>query len=170
MCDVKTVLWEYGVERGGKKAVLAQRLTTKLMILYQIPGRETFNRMCYTINQMIDFSPHIRVQAQYPFKLFGVNYDDAEISFENLVEASRNAVCDIQLSGSFTHLRDMTPALSCPFAYGRWVTITLQNSERRPNFVWMVVFTDPKILLDVEYQYDIKFLNSRVCPELLLMF
>ena len=129
ICDINLVLDDYGMEKWGRKAVVTQRLTNKLMILYQIPGRETFNRMCHSIDQMVYFLPYIRVQPDYPFKLSGVLYHDMNIPFENLVNASQNAVCDYRLPDRLTHLRDITPAISCPFALVDGSHITLPNEK-----------------------------------------
>ena len=67
------------MDKTGKKGDLTQRLTNKLMIVYQIPGRETFDKMCLTIDQLFDLSPSHRGQADYPFKsdsaiLYGLNH------------------------------------------------------------------------------------------------
>lgn len=160
--EIKQVLDEYGMEKWGKKLDLTWRLTNKLMIVYQIPGRETFDRMCQAIDQIFIFPSHYRNQTDYPFKSGSVLHYDMSVPFESLVEMSKSTVCVYRLQNCFKYLRDMTPAISCAFAYGRWTTFTLPNATARAGISWKIVFTAPKSKSDVGYRYDMRINDKPV--------
>ena len=160
MSEIKRILDEYGIDKSGKKGDLTQRLTNKLMIVYHIPGRETFDRICHTIDQLLTFPHHYRNQADYPFKLNIDLHHDMNIPFENLVQVSKSTECIYRLHDCFKHLRDMTPAILCSFAYDRWTTFTLLNAAIRAGISWKIVFTSSNSTINVNYRYDIK-INGR---------
>jgi hypothetical protein len=162
MTEIKQVLEEYGMDKSGRKSDLTQRLTTKLMILRHIPGRETFDRVCQTIDQLFSLSFYSRSQPDYPFKLNSAFHHDMNVPFESLVEVSRNVGCIYRLHDCFKHLRDMTPAISCSLAYGRWTTFTLSNMVVRAGVSWKIAFTSSKPGIGPDYRYDIKINGKQV--------
>lgn len=160
MSEIKRVLVEFGMDKWGKKGDLTQRLTNKLMIVHYIPGRETFDRLCQTIDQLLPFSPHYRRQLDYPFKLNSDFHHDMSIPFESLVKMSKNTECNYRLHDCFNRLRDMTPAILCSLAYGRWITFTLSNTTVQAGISWKIVFTRSNATINTNYRYDIK-VNGR---------